>query len=76
MPINKAALDKLKGATFTPYTFVDAMRQMCEFSDMVGSGDSQMTLDYQVKGEGVEPGDKIPFITFGLRQADVSEVAE
>jgi hypothetical protein len=76
MPINKAALEKLQGATFTPQTFIDALENMCSFSDMVGSGDSQLTLDYQVKGEDVQPGDKVPFITFGLRQADISEVAE
>jgi len=76
MPINEAALEKLRAATFSSETFASVLETICGYKDLLGSGDSQMNLDYQVAGAPVKPGDMIPFIHFGIRQATVSEVAE
>jgi hypothetical protein len=77
MPINKAALEKLKAAPFTSQNFIDTMKQMVDIQDMMGaSGDTQMVLDYQQRGAKVEPQELIPFITIGLRQPKVVEEVE
>ena len=76
MPINEAALKQLRDATFDSETFATVLETICDYKDLLGSGDSQMHLDYQVKGAPVKVGEMIPFITFGIRQVDVSEVVD
>lgn len=76
MPINEQALEKLKAATFTATTFANVMAQMCEARDLLGAGDTQLTLDYQSEDTVVKPGDMIPVITIGLRQGVVVDSIE
>ena len=71
MPINQAALTRLGAATFQAETFVNVMEQMAGMRDALGAGDTTITLDYQEVDAVVLEGDMIPYITIGLRQANV-----
>ena len=77
MPINKAALEKLRAATFNSENFIETMQHMVGIQEMMGaSGDTQLPLDYQESGMEVKPGELIPFIIIGLRAIKVVEVVE
>ena len=67
--INKQALERLKGATFTPQTIAGLLERLASVIEITGSATSQFQLDYQHATETIEPGDMIPFITIGLRPA-------
>ena len=77
MPINKAALAKLRAAVFTSENFIETMENMVNIQEMMGaSGDTQLPLDYQESGMEVKPGELIPFIIIGLRAVPIVEIAE
>ena len=76
MQINEQAMKRLRESSITPEAFCKTIEQICDANNLFGSGDTQLTLDYQGKEVVVEPGDLIPFITIGLRQAVVVEVSE
>ena len=76
MQINEQAMKRLRGSSITPEAFCKTMEQICEANNLFGSGDTQLTLDYQGKEVVVQQGDLIPFITIGLRQAVIVEVSE
>ena len=40
---------------------------------LTGAAETSMTFDYQHEDITVEPGDLIPFITVGLRQATIKQ---
>lgn len=69
MPINKEALERVKTASFGADIFVQILESMCATRDLLGSGDTQFSLDYQSVDTVIEPGDMIPVITIGLREA-------
>jgi hypothetical protein len=74
MSINEAALKKLREATFSPENFINTMEQMLGIQEMMGAtGDIQIPIDYQVAGEKVVTGEKIPFIIIGLRNVEPME---
>ena len=76
MQINEQAMKRLKESSITPEAFCKTMEQICDANNLFGSGNTQLTLDYQSKEVVVQPGDLIPFITIGLRQAIIEEVSE
>lgn len=73
MQINEQAIKRLRESSISPEAFCKTMEQICEANNLFGSGDTQLTLDYQSAEVVVQPGDMIPFITIGLRQAVVVE---
>ncbi len=73
MQINEQAMKRLRESSITPEAFCKTMEQVCDANNLFGSGDTQLTLDYQSREVVIEPGDMIPFITIGLRQAVVVE---
>lgn len=73
MQINEQAMERLKKSSITPEAFCQTMEQICDANNLFGSGDTQLSFDYQGRDIVVEPGDMIPFITIGLRQAVVVE---
>lgn len=69
MPINTEALERVRTAKFTGENFVEIMEHMCAARDLLGAGDTQFSLDYQGADTDIKPGDMIPVITIGLREA-------
>jgi hypothetical protein len=67
--INAQALERLKGASFTPQIITGLLEQLAGVIEIMGSHTSQFQLDYQHAADTIEPGDMIPFITIGLRPA-------
>jgi len=77
MPINEAALAKLRAATFTSENFIETMESMVKIQEMMGaSGDTSLPLDYQEPGMEVKEGELIPVITIGLRAVKIVEILE
>jgi len=73
MPINQAALERFRGAKLRPEKFAEIMEAICSVRDTSAASDavSHLNLDYQDPDDEVQPGEMIPFITIGLRQATV-----
>lgn len=69
MPINQAALERVKGAKLRPEKVAAILEQLAAVLDVTGAGQTQLNLDYQDPKDSVEPGDLIPYITIGLRPA-------
>lgn len=70
MPINKQALDRLQGATFTSESIVEVLKILSRVADLTDST-AEIRLDYQKEDDKVADGDLIPFIVIGLRPAEV-----
>jgi len=75
MLINEAALQKVKDAKMSGEGFAMVMATLGETLALTGAAETQMSFDYQHKDILVEPGDLIPFITIGLRQATIQQRA-
>lgn len=73
MPINKEALERIKTAKFGADIFTQILESMCATRDVLGCGDTEFKLDYQSVDTVIEPGDMIPVITIGLREAAVAD---
>jgi len=75
MPINQAALERFKGAKLRPEKLVEIMEAICSARDASAASNavSSLNLDYQDQYDEVQPGEMIPFITIGLRQATVEQ---
>ena len=73
MPINQAALDRLKGARLRPDKVAEILEQLSNVRDVFGAGDTHINLDYQEAGAEIKTGDMIPVITIGLRQPAVEQ---
>jgi hypothetical protein len=69
MPINPAALERVKGAKLRPEKVAAILEQLAAVLDVTGAGQTQLNLDYQDPKNSVESGDLIPYITIGLRPA-------
>lgn len=76
MQINEQAMKRLRESSITPEAFCKTMEQICDANNLFGSGDTQLSFDYQGRDVVIQPGDMIPFITIGLRQAVVVEGTE
>ena len=72
--INEAALQKVKDAKMSGKGFAIVMATLGETLALTGAAETQMSFDYQHKDIPVEPGDLIPFITIGLRQATIQQM--
>jgi hypothetical protein len=67
--INEKALDKVRTAKMTGESFAKVAEALDTTLAMTGAAETSMTFDYQHDDIEVVPGDLIPFITIGLRQA-------
>jgi hypothetical protein len=71
MSINQAALEKVREAKMSGGGFVNVLEVLAASLAFTGAVETNMTFDYQHDEVDVEPGDLIPFITIGLRQATI-----
>ena len=71
MPINQAALAKVREAKMNGESFAKVALHIGGLLELTGAAESNLTFDYQHDDIEVEPGDLIPFITIGLRQATI-----
>lgn len=75
MPINQAALEKVKAAKMRGESFAMVFESFGAILDVTGAAEASMTFDYQHDDIEVKPGDLIPFVTVGLRQATIKKFA-
>jgi len=71
VPINQAALEKVHTAKINGGSLAMVLESIGAMRDLTGAAETSMTFDYQHDDIKVEPGDLIPFITVGLRQATI-----
>jgi hypothetical protein len=69
MPINQAALSKVRDAKTSGKGFASVLEGLAATLILTGAAETSMSFDYQHEDIEVVPGDLIPFITVGLRQA-------
>jgi len=69
MPIHQEALERVRSAKIRGEKVAEIMARFEGVLDATGAADCLLTLDYQGKDMDVQPGDLIPVITIGLRQA-------
>ena len=72
MSINRAALAKVLEAKMTGKSFAAIIESIGAMLNFTGASETHITFDYQHDDIEVKPGDLIPFITVGLRQATLS----
>lgn len=73
--INEAAIQKVTEAKMGGEHFAEVMKVMGGMLEVTGAAETQMQFDYQHGDIEVEPGDLIPFITIGLRQATIIQAS-
>ncbi len=71
MPINQASLAKVREAKMSGASFAKVVETLAATLLLTGAAETSMSFDYQFKDIEVKPGDLIPFITVGLRQATI-----
>ncbi len=69
MSINQAALAKVREAKMNAESFAKVARHLAGMLELTSASETHITFDYQHDDIEVEPGDLIPYITVGLRQA-------
>ena len=71
MPVQKEALEKVRTAKMTGENFATVIGTLATSLELTGAAETHLTLDYQHDDMEVKPGDMIPVITIGLRQATI-----
>lgn len=71
LKINEEALDKVRQAKMSGKGFAMVVETLMEALALTGAAETSLTFDYQHDDVKAVPGDLIPFITVGLRQATV-----
>ena len=69
--INQAALEKVKTATMRGDAFAKICEGLDQMLDVTGAAETHVTFDYQHDDIEVKPGELVPFITIGVRQATI-----
>jgi len=69
LKINEEALNRIRAAKMTGDSFAKVAQTLMDALAVTGAAETNVTFDYQHDDINTEPGDLIPFITIGLRQA-------